>query len=108
MRNFGKSETISTKEKLGDFFIDIAKLVFTQSGIKYLIGFNGRYDIDTDIRIISTVMLIMGFELYKRTRRYYMEPAIILFSFNCSRIVGIAILRYQDWKIQETTSEEQE
>ena len=28
MRNFGKSETISTKEKLGDFFIDIAKLVF--------------------------------------------------------------------------------
>ena len=28
MRNFGKSETISTKEKLGDFFIDIAKLFF--------------------------------------------------------------------------------
>ena len=53
MRNFGKSETISTKEKLGDFFIDIAKLVFAGVVLSTLLDL-------TEDKI---------FELYKRTRR---------------------------------------
>ena len=70
MGNFGKSETISTKEKLGDFFIDIAKLVFAGVVLSTLLDLTEDKILILILGIISTViMLIMGFELYKRTRR---------------------------------------
>lgn len=70
MRNFGKSETISTKEELGDFFIDIAKLVFAGVVLSTLLDLTEDKILILILGIISTViMLIMGFELYKRTRR---------------------------------------
>ncbi len=70
MRNFGKSEMISTKEKLGDFFIDIAKLVFAGVVLSTLLDLTEDKILILILGIISTViMLIMGFELYKRTRR---------------------------------------
>ena len=70
MRNFGKSETISTKEKLGDFFIDIAKLVFAGVVLSTLLDLTEDKILILILGIISTViMLMMGFELYKRTRR---------------------------------------
>ena len=70
MRNFVKSETISTKEKLGDFFIDIAKLVFAGVVLSTLLDLTEDKILILILGIISTViMLIMGFELYKRTRR---------------------------------------
>ena len=70
MRNFGKPETISTKEKLGDFFIDIAKLVFAGVVLSTLLDLTEDKILILILGIISTViMLIMGFELYKRTRR---------------------------------------
>ena len=70
MRNFGKSETISAKEKLGDFFIDIAKLVFAGVVLSTLLDLTEDKILILILGIISTViMLIMGFELYKRTRR---------------------------------------
>ena len=70
MRNFGQSETISTKEKLGDFFIDIAKLVFAGVVLSTLLDLTEDKILILILGIISTViMLIMGFELYKRTRR---------------------------------------
>ena len=65
MRNFGKSE-----EKLGDFFIDIAKLVFAGVVLSTLLDLTEDKILILILGIISTViMLIMGFELYKRTRR---------------------------------------
>ena len=70
MRNFGKSETISTKEMLGDIFIDIAKLVFAGVVLSTLLDLTEDKILILILGIISTViMLIMGFELYKRTRR---------------------------------------
>ncbi|MDD2954282.1 MAG: hypothetical protein PHC95_14210 [Parabacteroides sp.] len=66
MKKLERSETISLKEKLGDFFIDIAKLVFAGVVLSTLLDFTEDKVLILILGIVSTViMLIMGFESYK-------------------------------------------
>ena len=79
------SEVIQINEKLGDFFVDIAKLVFAGVVLSTLLDMAESKGIVLFVGTWSTIMLcIIGFIMYDRVNLHKKRPNIdypVLVSF---------------------------
>ena len=70
MKKKDVSMMIKTYEKLGDFFVDIAKLVFAGVVLSTLLDLTEDKIVVLILGIISTIgLLILGFTFYETQRR---------------------------------------